>query len=156
MTADWLNQVGLGDGLFNTMQAHNAQEVAYRNALAAQSVQHSAYLNAMRGMGQYKPYPEPKVTPHRTPEQIREQLEARLAEMEREAVKPEKMLPCSACRWVDGAWCKQPLVIGLECSPDLNWDRHHDTKAAKLCGPEKALWEPRRTILQRIADWMAK
>jgi len=105
-------------------------------------------------------YPQLRATPEapkeRTPEEVREQLEARYAEMEAEAERKAKaaLTACSLCRWSDGAWCRNPLVIGIDAKPTLNVDR---TKYdASLCGPEKALWElpePKRTIWQRFIDW---
>jgi len=138
----------------------------------------AAYQNALQGLVQYQPTKyvgiefdvEPchtqainpsNVTPktsrgHRTPEQIREQLEARYAEMEAEAERKTKdaLTACSVCRWANGAWCRNPLVIGIEQTLTLNTDRYAGD--ASLCGPEKALWElpePKRNLWQRFIDW---
>jgi len=125
---------------------------AYDNYQRRPKTRPESYINTQRAGGIETRTP----TSYRTPEQIMAQLEARLAEMERDAAKPERVFPCSACRWLDGRTrCKQPLVIGLG-TWELNAEYGGEWRHAKLCGPEKALWEPRRTILQRIADWIAK
>lgn len=86
----------------------------------------------------------------RTHEQILAECQARYDEMESEAAKPELQFPCSTCRWaVQGDWlsCRQPLVTGIAGKPVDNWD-------ARLCGPEKALWEPRQSLWSRLFDWL--
>jgi len=109
----------------------------------------------------HKQTPPSNVTPltpkgHRTPEEIQAQLEARYAEMEAEAERKAKaaLTACSVCRWANGAWCRNPLVIGIEQKLTLNTDRYAGD--ASLCGPEKALWElpePKRNLWQRFIDW---
>ncbi len=124
-------------------QLHNAQ--ASHQALLGQLARHA--------------YPE-NVTPirkERTPEEIQEQLEARLAELEQEAQRPERLYPCASCRWAEKGtrrpYCYQPLITGLEGKSARRWA--YDALQADynvLCGPEKALWEPKRTWWQRILD----
>lgn len=136
-------------GLAQSMlQAHAqnqlANQAAFRNDLAQ-------LQNAYPQM-----HATPEVPQERTPEEIREQLEARYAEMEAEAERKAKaaLTACSACRWSNGAWCRQPLVIGIEQKLTLNTDRYAGD--ASLCGPEKALWEevePKRNLWQRFVDW---
>ena len=100
----------------------------------------------------------PNVTPirqpkHRTQAEIIAQLEARYAEMEAEANSPAKLYPCKACRFSNGNRCENALVKGLGKQPALNadyWEYDH------LCGPEKALWEPKPpTLWQRLKVWIA-
>lgn len=92
---------------------------------------------------------------HRTPEEIQAQLEARYMELEREAQKPERLYPCSSCRWheIPGKYdrCYNPLVAGFEIGSYTFTD---STNAKRLCGPEKALWEPKLTRWQRFMEWM--
>ena len=120
----------------------------------------AAYQNSLQGLANSDPYrnitkaqSKPKQPELRTPEQIQEQLEARYAEMVEEAKLKEKaaLTACSICRWSDGAWCRNPLVIGIEQKSELIADRGE--LHAKLCGPEKALFEPKRTRWQRFVDW---
>jgi len=106
---------------------------------------------------------EARIPGHRTPEQIRAQLEARLAQMEREAALPSRAMPCAACEWFkpnNDHWkspeyrnkyryCAQPLVIGFGKAPTYGLENQD----VSLCGPEKALWEPRLTFWQRIIAW---
>jgi hypothetical protein len=94
---------------------------------------------------------------HRTPEEIQAQLEARYAEMEAEAERMAKaaLTACSTCRWRHGAFCKQPLVTGVKPKAILTvdaWKPKGDE--AYLCGPEKALWEPKLTRWQKFMEWM--
>jgi len=93
---------------------------------------------------------------HRTPEQIREQVEARYAEMEREINSPAMQFPCKSCRWAAYGPgyhdCIHPLVMGIKhvrARAMDDWVRPDAT----LCGIEKALWEPKLSIWQRIVDW---
>lgn len=75
--------------------------------------------------------------------------------MEREAGSPAKQFPCRSCRWWrDSIYehCTNTLVTGFN-KPDWCWDKHAGMNASYLCGPEKALWEPKRNIIQRIFDW---
>lgn len=93
---------------------------------------------------------------HRTPEEIQAQLEARYAEMEAEAERMAKaaLTACSACRWGDRGWCKNPLVIGIKQNASLNADYNGKTQHAVLCGREKALWEPKLTRWQKFIEWL--
>lgn len=121
-------------------QLHNAQ--AQHQVLIEQLARHARREN---------------VTPirkERTPEEIKQQLEARLAEIEAEADRArfKEATACRKCRWSNeiGSRCKQALVIGF----DVDWVTSHDwsVHSATICGPEKALWEPKRTWWQRILD----
>lgn len=98
----------------------------------------------------------------RTPEQIREQLEARYAEMEAEAERIAKaeLTACNACRWSNGHFCRQPLVMGVAQKTVYVWDsptfRHGLDDTSRLCGSEKALWEeiePKLNLWQRFVNW---
>jgi len=82
----------------------------------------------------------------RTEAEIQAQLAARLAQMEADAERPERVWPCATCRHSHGVRCRQPLIQGFDRKDKPSWDfdKHHTD--VKLCGPEKALWEPRRTI----------
>ena len=136
-------------GLANAMAQAHAQ-----NQLANQAAFHNGLAQLQNAYPQLRETPEP--TKERTPEEIQAQLEARYAQMEVEAERKAKaaLTACSLCRWSDGAWCRNPLVIGIDAKPTLNVDR---TKYdAQLCGPEKALWEeiePKRNLWQRFIDW---
>jgi len=136
-------------GLAQSMLQAHAQ-----NQLANQAAFQNNLAQLQNAYPQMHATPEP--TKERTPEEIREQLEARYAEMEAEAERKAKasLTACSACRWSDGAWCKNPLVIGIEQKASLNAD--YGPLHSKLCGPEKALWEepePKRNLWQRFVDW---
>ena len=89
----------------------------------------------------------------RTREQILAECQARYAEMEREAAMPERQFPCSTCTYGGGTRCRNPLIIGIERKSVAVWDQTHPLEA-RLCGPEKALWEPRRPWWQRLIDWI--
>jgi hypothetical protein len=118
---------------------------------------------------------------HRTPEEIRAQLEARYAEMEAEAARrdadPMLLHPCKTCRFMAMRWpssragwyCTNPLVTGFatgeneqiavwDSAPPGDWHASYRPKAA-ICGPEKALWAPKPTRWQRFINmlerWMA-
>lgn len=88
----------------------------------------------------------------RTPEQIQQQLEeafdALVAEAERRKADPLLNFPCSTCDHGDGAWCNNALVKGFK-DRAFNHDVYNGDYA-KLCGPEKALWEPKQF---RLIEW---
>lgn len=97
----------------------------------------------------------------RTPEQITAQLEARYAELRAEAERrskdPRLLYPCETCRWFTvgymNEFCNEPLVKGFGSGHTLkSWG---SVRPNHLCGPEKALWQPRRNFLQRLIDWLA-
>ena len=89
-------------------------------------------------------------------------LEARYAQLEAEAASPRLTMPCSKCRhmeWglksivMDGE-CNHPLVKGFATGPVvLSFAEARYENPASLCGPEKALWEPKRKWWQRLYDW---
>jgi hypothetical protein len=95
----------------------------------------------------------------RTPEQINAELEARYAELKDEAarrkVDPKLNFPCHTCRWMtnedwSAKYCREPLVKGFGFGERLSYFEGDDLPA--LCGPEKALWQKRPTLAQRIID----
>ena len=113
----------------------------------------------------------------RTEEQIQAQLDARLAELEAEAALPARRFPCTECthfRWKwdalkEGALCENPLVVGyggkafsaMDGGRPDDWCYKYLDRAA-LCGPEKALWQPRIStkrgighLWQRLTNWLA-
>lgn len=103
----------------------------------------------------------------RTQEQIRADLESRYSEIEAEHMRriqdPSMQRTCKSCRWCeDGGLgkrhlkCREPLVIGFY---KHGWTWAYDCNditvdLAKLCGPEKALWQPKPTLWQRIIEWI--
>lgn len=94
----------------------------------------------------------------RTPEEILAQLEARYAELQRQAQSPEMTMPCKTCRWskyseTDHPYCEQPLVKGFSTNDKRAVDGVWLGTDATLCGPEKALWEPRLIWWQRFVEW---
>lgn len=110
---------------------------------------------------------------HRTQEQIEADLEARMAELEKEAERREAdakkkaaadLISCRRCRWSesrdrDGTGpyiCTEPLIKGFKARPLLptvaDYKGEDVTHRPKLCGPEKALWSPQPTTWERYAD----
>ena len=99
----------------------------------------------------------------RTQEEILAQCEARYRELERraEAIKKLEAQPkCVDCRWIDtrgylnGGICNQPLIKGFDELGPYCFDRESYSKhRTVLCGPEKALWEPKRSLPRRLLDW---
>ena len=95
---------------------------------------------------------------YRTAAQIATQIEARKAEIEAEALTPAYRFPCRTCKWqreFGGSWtfpswryCKEPLVEGLEQPHDLRMG------IPALCGPERALWQPKLSWWQRLLNWL--
>ena len=142
-------------------QAYQNQQMAYQQAKSTSDLQ-CLMRNAANPLAPYRPMepiqekPAPEM---RTREQIMADLEARYAEMEQEAARPERMYPCKTCRWESdfGTTCSQPLVMGMDALPIKNppWTQNEES-ALRLCGPEKALWEPtpvRLTLWQRIINF---
>lgn len=106
----------------------------------------------------------PKPT-RRTQEEIIRDCEKRYAELEAEKVRrdeaerkrledPAVQFPCETCRWREGVTlCSNALVKGFETHTS-NFD-FLGNAAMRLCGPEKALWEPvpeRRTISDMLSS----
>lgn len=118
-------------------------------------------LQMLAARNTFTPPPAPATPKMRTQEEIIEQCKARLAEMEREAaeLKAKEALPqCKDCRWAkhrssaNFIKCSQPLITGIEAKPKyVSSDMFGYT--ATLCGPEKALWEPRLSLITRIINW---
>ena len=109
---------------------------------------------------------------HRTPEQIRGQLEARYAQLEADCEGSARKYSCETCRWcevgglADYQTCHEPLVNGFD-KPRAAWDcgvkeGFESILPAKLCGPEKALWQPipdpppKPNLLDRLIEWLFK
>ncbi|MGL5736199.1 MAG: hypothetical protein ACRCYS_15145 [Beijerinckiaceae bacterium] len=95
----------------------------------------------------------------RTQEQIVAQCEARMAELEQTAASPQMKFPCATCRWADkfkAAWCHHPLVKGFGEEFHMGMDRSGlpHKRYPPLCGPEKALWEPKLSLWQRLLNWL--
>lgn len=72
-----------------------------------------------------------------------------------EAAKPK----CAGCRWHKPTYlrgcCHQPLVKGVGDAPEAyDGDYWGRTGKAKLCGSEKALWEPKLSRWEKIFDWV--
>ena len=152
---------GTSDVFWNYMQAQAAQAQAaqLQNAMSAynQAASQSA-VSQLLGMQNAYQNVQPIRPPHpgkeRTPDEIKAQLEARLAEMEAEANSPRWVAPCEQCKWRYASFCINPFVIGLERKNTLHWDYSKEHHRNTLCGPEKALWEPRPTLWQRFIAWL--
>jgi hypothetical protein len=113
----------------------------------------------------------------RTREQIVADCEKRFeelrAEKERRDGDPRHIHPCATCRWAKGDYkpelCTEPLVKGFgephafrqyAISAEEYMRTWQDGEGRiwnfpKLCGPEKALWQPKPTWWQRIIEWLA-
>lgn len=89
---------------------------------------------------------------HRTPEQILAECQSRYDQMVQDAARPEHQFPCSTCAHGGGTRCRQPLIVGIERRSVSVWDGSKPA-GARLCGPEKALWQPRKPVWQRVVDW---
>lgn len=94
----------------------------------------------------------------RTQDEIVAQCEARMAELEREAEawKVLEQFGCASCEhmtkrrymWVVTEMaCQHPLVVGFGKPLIVPFDEH---RVPRLCGPEKALWEQRPSLLKRL------
>ena len=159
--------VGNGLGVTSGAAQRAYQKALAQNQLLMQQVGMTS-LAGLANMPQPKPSNVTPIRPERTPEEIQAQLEARMAELEREAASPRKTRPCNGCRHqgkFHAHHCKHPLVVGFE-RPD---HPHVDYQIASfgklslgnwpttaLCGHEKALWEPIPTRWQRFTEWLAK
>lgn len=108
----------------------------------------------------------------RTREQIIADCERRFAELQEEAERRKVDLrlthPCETCRWQKYQRCEEPLVkafgkghrlIPYMPSVEERKSLWRDDKGLgwdfpTLCGPEKALWQPKLTIWQRIWQFL--
>lgn len=108
----------------------------------------------------------------RTQDEIVSQCEARVRELEAQAEDkrarttpdPEKPF-CSTCKWLEGATsgfhfnysrCHEPLIKGFGEAPYIYDARDGSGRRdCALCGPEKALWQPRPSTLRRVAPYLA-
>lgn len=96
----------------------------------------------------------------RSDAQITADLRAAYEAMEVEAKKPSRKYPCVECRWNRGGEigkCHNPLVKQFR-KPDWNYDRAERRRYvsitdSRLCGPEKALWQPKLTLCERIISF---
>ena len=135
------------------MSGQHAMLSAQQVASAANQRAYQNTRSQLDGLANaYRPTPKPEPQPMRTPDQIRAQMEARLAELEREVAEKERKdaLPkCAECKFGSKhePICKHPLVAGLN-GRVYTWDQ-----PAKLCGPEKALWEERPLLWARFCNW---
>lgn len=79
----------------------------------------------------------------RTQEQIIQQMTARLRELEAEMETPRRRYPCSSCKYYRAGpqRCLHPMLIGLDNDFVIARD-YSITLLNKLCGEEKALFEP--------------
>lgn len=99
------------------------------------------------------------------------QLERRYAELEaeeaRRKVDPKLNYPCKTCsHFVDergsgifgdiigSTYCKNPLVVGFGRRHPIDLMFGNKGAIPALCGPEKALWEPKLTLWQRLWRWL--
>lgn len=89
-------------------------------------------------------------------EEIRQEAERRRAD-------PLLRFPCKTCRHKRHSKCNNALVNGFS-DPDYNIDWDIEVlgepssihRAAKICGPEKALWEPHLPLWRRAIDWFIR
>lgn len=102
----------------------------------------------------------------RTHEQIVADCEARFEELQREKERrdndPLIQRPCKTCRWSIKTRCKEPLVKGFDnyTPPNVDWQLKLGTLSnnwptVKLCGLEKALWQPVPKPLTRWQKFMS-
>lgn len=98
----------------------------------------------------------------RSQEKIIQQCESRFKEIEQEAEKPERLYPCKTCKFGSGSGthqkCHEPLIVGFkEDGYVWAWDcKDGSHLSARLCGPEKALWQPReqkKSLFKDIVIW---
>lgn len=151
---------------YSDLAAIDTQQSAFANSMARhpgafiQSAPQETMIQlqiAAHSMANAYQAPEPIETRTRTQAEIEAALEERLAKLKVEAVeraaKAER--PCKKCRSGRGDRCHNALVKGFD-DPPLTFDRYEpysrDNKIY-LCGPEKALWEPRRNIWVCFWDW---
>lgn len=108
----------------------------------------------------------------RAQEEIVAQCEARVRELEAQAednrarVTPDPEKPfCSTCKWL--VWpttgsclyfarCHEPLIKGFGEAPYI-YDAPDGSgrRDCALCGPEKALWQPRPSNMRRLSPYLA-
>jgi hypothetical protein len=84
----------------------------------------------------------------RSEAEIARDLERRMEELRLQAESPSIQAPCCSCRWADSfqaAWCHNPLVKGFGGKVHIGSGENDAAKRIPpLCGPEKALWRPKR------------
>lgn len=141
--------------------------------------------HGMQQYGAYRAAEQDEVRGGRTQEEIEAQLLARYRELQTEAERrraaeeAERLrLKCSKCRWAvaaDGSrsaerginiYCSNALIRGFG-EPKPNADRIEYMERyrnggyslyphVKLCGPEKALWEPIPSRWRRLLGWLSE
>ena len=89
----------------------------------------------------FKPKP---LRPVRSEEQIQAELDARLAEIERQGQEHRHQVKCRDCRWARGIYCANPLVKGHGAA------KAQFSTEADICGPEKALWQEKLPLWERL------
>lgn len=170
ISATWLNDISqMGSGYAsNSQQAAGQYDPARINMDAARALQNkqdarftppsgaaalaAVYATRARIAEETDKLRQPR---HRTQAEIIAQLEARYAEMEAEANSPAKLYPCKTCRFASGPWCRNALITGIG-NKDVTHNDEYAGYANSLCGPEKALWEPRPPSLwRRFMNWIA-
>lgn len=155
------------------MAPHDQAKAQWR----AMALYQSTYINSLPGLGRLQALQNaidraavaPASRTERSQAEIIADCEAAyaelLADIERkraaeEAARIEAAKPrCVGCRWHKptylGVTCHHPLVKGVGAAPEAYdadyWGRNGK---AKLCGPEKALWEPKLRWWEKIFDWV--
>lgn len=145
-------------------EMHRAQLRAQQNAFSQTDAEFRKALACAGGNVVPIREPEPVEEKLRTPEEIEEQLEARYEELCQQAanVPPAS---CANCRFLsnrgsDGyRWSQREHILEYgSCSNALvkGFAPYGPTASSTpaLCGPEKALWEPRFTRWQRFCLWL--
>lgn len=94
----------------------------------------------------------------RTQAEILAQCEARYAQLEAqyEEMKRKSERSCATCRFGSGLGdaqkCREPLVVGFDKRGfKWAWDCNDFSQhQSALCGPEKALWQPKLKWWQKL------
>lgn len=112
--------------------------------------------------------PPPPSKGHRTQEEIVKQCEARVAELEDQAALTVTSAPlCTTCKFFDGIYnCSNPLIVGFDKVDNYRYDwlvacykgnyANLKTYKSALCGPEKALWEPRLSRYRKFLEFVGR